>query len=87
MVTFLGFGKIETYFYNSRELFRDLEAVGRRCSLKTVFLKISQILQVFSCEICTSNHMFKREIWDKFTKFSFFILKFQKINEVNFPKI
>ena len=21
--------------------------------------------------ICTSNHMFKREIWDKFTEFTF----------------
>ena len=27
--------------------------------------------------ICTSNHIFKREIWDKF----------QKVNEVNFPQI
>ena len=25
-------------------------------------------------DICTSNHMFKREIWDKFTEFTF--LKF-----------
>ena len=48
--------------------------------------------------ISTSNHMFKREIWDKFTEFTFFefrnlpsktreISKFQKINEVNFPQI
>ena len=22
-------------------------------------------------QICTSNHMFKREIWDKFTEFTF----------------
>ena len=28
-------------------------------------------------QISTSNHMFKREIWDKF----------QKMNEVNFPQI
>ena len=27
--------------------------------------------------ISTSNHMFKREIWDKFTEFTFEILKFQ----------
>ena len=24
-------------------------------------------------QICTSNHMFKRGIWDKFTKFTFSI--------------
>ena len=39
--------------------------------------------------ICTSNHMFKREIWDKFTEFTFLkfqISKYQKMNEVNFPK-
>ena len=29
--------------------------------------------------------MFKREIWDTFTEFTF--LKFQKMNEVNFPQI
>ena len=29
--------------------------------------------------ICTSNHMFKREIWDKFNNFTF--LKFQKISK------
>ena len=23
-------------------------------------------------DICTSNHMFKKEIWDKFTEFTFF---------------
>ena len=28
-------------------------------------------------KICTSNHMFKRENWDKF----------RKMNEVNFPQI
>ena len=28
-------------------------------------------------QICTSNHMFKREIWDKC----------QKMNEINFPQI
>ena len=37
-------------------------------------------------QICTSNHMFKKEIWDKFTEFTFFS-KFLKINEVNFPQI
>ena len=42
--------------------------------------------------------MFKREIWDKFTEFTFLkfwnlpsetreISKFQKMNEVNFPQI
>ena len=55
-----------------------------------------------SQDICISNHMFKREIWDKFTEISrvhFFeilkfqksetreISKFQKMNEVNFPKV
>ena len=49
-------------------------------------------------KICTSNNMFKREIWDKFTEFTFSkfwnlprftreILKFRKMNEVNFPQI
>ena len=48
--------------------------------------------------VSVSNHMFKREIWDKFTKFTFLkflnlpsetreISKFQKMNEVNFPQI
>ena len=37
--------------------------------------------------ICTSNHMFKREIWDKFTEFTFLTSKCQKMNEVNFPQI
>ena len=48
--------------------------------------------------IYTRNHMFKREIWDKFTKFTLLrfwnllsetreISKFQKILEVNFPQI
>ena len=35
--------------------------------------------------ICTSNHMFKGEIWDKFTKFTFFeILKSPEGNEGDF---
>ena len=50
-------------------------------------------------KICTiSNHMFKREIWDKFTELTFLKLwnlpsetrefwQFQKMNEVNFPQI
>ena len=49
-------------------------------------------------QICTSNHMFKGEIWDKFTEFTFLkfsnlpsktreISKFQKKSEVNFPQI
>ena len=43
--------------------------------------------------ITTSNHIFKREIWDKLTEFTFLkfwnlkISKFQKMNGVNFPKI
>ena len=48
--------------------------------------------------ISTSNHMFKKKIWDKFTEFTFLkfwnlpsetraISKFQKMNEVNFPQI
>ena len=48
--------------------------------------------------ISTSNHMFKREIWNKFTQFTFLkfgnhpsetseISKFLKLNEVNFPQI
>ena len=48
--------------------------------------------------ISTRNHMFKREIWDKFTEFTFLkfwrcpsqtreISKFQEMNEVNFPQI
>ena len=48
--------------------------------------------------LCTSNSMFKREIWDKFTEFTFLkfwnlpseigeISKFQKMKEVNFPQI
>ena len=48
--------------------------------------------------ISTSNQMFKREIWDKCTEFTFLkfwsfpsktreISKFQKMNEVNFPQI
>ena len=48
--------------------------------------------------LCASNHMFKKEIWDKFTEFTFLkfwnlpsqtreISKFQKMNEVNFPQI
>ena len=49
-------------------------------------------------KICTGNHMFKREIWDKFTELTFLKLwnlpsetrefwQFQKMNEVNFPQI
>ena len=34
----------------------------------------------------TSNHTFKREIWDKFTEWNEFS-KFQKVNEVNFSQI
>ena len=48
-------------------------------------------------QICASNHMAKREIWDKFTRLTFLkiknlpsetreISKFQKTNEVNYPK-
>ena len=48
--------------------------------------------------ISTSNHVFKREIWDKFTEFTSLkfwnfpserrgISKFQEMNEVNFPQI
>ena len=62
----------------------------QKCSIKTVYLKF--------CKICTSNHMFKRETWDKFTELTFLkfwnlpsetseISKFQKMNEVNFPQI
>ena len=51
-----------------------------------------------SRSICTSNHMFKVEIWDKFTEFTFLkflnlprftreISKFQKMNKGNFPQI
>ena len=46
----------------------------------------------------TSNHMFKREIWDKFTELTFLkfwnlpdetrdIFKSQKMSKVNFPQI
>ena len=49
-------------------------------------------------KVCTSNYMFKKEIRDKFTEFTFLkfwnlpsqmreISKFQKMNEVNFTKI
>ena len=45
-------------------------------------------------KISASNHMFKREIWDKFTEFNFLeflnlfeFSKFQKMNEVNFSEI
>ena len=31
--------------------------------------------------------MFKREIWDKLPSSPFEILRFQKMNEVNFPQI
>ena len=62
----------------------------QKCSIKTVYFKF--------CKICTSNHMFKRETWDKFTELTFLkfwnlpsetseISKFQKMNEVNFPQI
>ena len=62
----------------------------QKCSIKTVYLKF--------CKICTSNHMFKRETWDKFTELTFLkfwnlpsetseISKFQKMSEVNFPQI
>ena len=48
--------------------------------------------------INASNHMYKRKIWNKFTELAFLkfenlpsetreISKFQKMNEVNFPKI
>ena len=37
--------------------------------------------------ICTSNQMFRREIWDKFTELTQEISKFQKMNEVNVPQI
>ena len=48
--------------------------------------------------INASNHMYKRKIWNKFTELTFLkfenlpsetreISKFQKMNEVNFPKI
>ena len=49
-------------------------------------------------KICASDHMFKKEIWDKLTEFTFLkfwnlpserreVSKFQKMNEVNFPQI
>ena len=48
--------------------------------------------------LSASNNMFKREIWDKLTEFTFLkfwnlhsetreISKFQEINNVNFPQI
>ena len=36
--------------------------------------------------ICTSDHIFKRTIWNKFTEIKK-ISKFQKMNKVNFPQI
>ena len=30
-----------------------------------------EIVIIMDLKICTSNHMFKREIWDKFTEFTF----------------
>ena len=55
-------------------------------------------LEVDWIQISTSNHMFKREIWNEFTEFTFLkfwnlpietreISKFEKINEVNFSEI
>ena len=41
------------------------------------FLNLLISLIELKTSLCTSNHMFKREIWDKF----------QKINKVNFPQI
>ena len=57
-----------------------------------------QIYLLVRC-ICTSNHMCKKEIWDKFTEFTFLKkkkkspewnerdFKISKMNEVNFPQI
>ena len=45
-------------------------------------------ISTYYTDVSTSNHMFKREILDKFTEFTFLkISKFQKMNEVNLPQI
>ena len=41
--------------------------------------KIDYVFYAEDKEISTSNHMFKREIWDKFTEFTF--LRFQNFNK------
>ena len=55
-------------------------------------------ISTYYTDVSTSNHMFKREILDKFTEFTFLkfsnlpsetreISEFQKMNEVNLPQI
>ena len=62
-----------------------------------IFMNIIQASLKFQL-ISTSNHMFKKETWDKFTEFTFFkfqdvpsktreISKSQKMSEVNLPQI
>ena len=41
-----------------------------------VFFRKSFSAQWTKC-ICISNHMFKREIWDKFTEFTFLIFEIE----------
>ena len=65
---------------------------------EVVLLSTSLFYFLIFLKICTTNHVFKRKIWDKFTEFTFWkysnlqsetkeISKFQKMNEVNFPEI
>ena len=79
--------KIKDWFSSvGRQQKQPSRSVLRKCS--------SEDMQ----QICTSNHMFKREIWDKFNKFTLLkfwnlssemreISNFQKMNKVNFSQI
>ena len=74
---------------NGKDMIIDLK-VGliKKYKMSQYFTKPLNLLEetLMSRLICTSNHMLKREIWDKFTEFTFLIPKFQKMNEENFPQ-
>ena len=100
---------IQTKVYYKLSLFslkRSVSQTFKSSSCKKVFLKC--VYHWYNIEnskapwrhvfISTSNHVFKREIWDKFAEITFLkfwnlpsemreISKFQTMNEVNFSQI
>ena len=82
--------------YNYFENFKAI--MGEKQIIVLIVLLYIHVKPPVSEILCASNHMFKREIWDKFTEFTFLkfwnlpsetceVSKFQKMNEVNFPQI
>ena len=71
---------------------------NKQCYLTNLYSSETTEEMFISRRLLTSSHMFKREIWDKFTEFTFLkfwnfprktreISKFEKMNVVNFPQI